>query len=345
MRDRAVAEKEAGKKAITVFAGKGERYGHAVWGLAQKESDIPAAVLSILRLGLDKRTMENPVAEFVAPAGLAEPVGTVPAGAPPRLADEAVIGGEKVDMRPPRRDLRSAPRTVEADALAALLVYVVLKEPTDKNWRGASVLRPKALNARVGDILRLGWVNGPDSGFTLARAKAVYAAFGQATIERQALCYIVYNCLVLPSTPMAEAISSQAHLLAGSGVSSVVRAGLFVCAFPDVVDRLPQLRSEAAEVVAMLGEREKESGAVQAFGGQMYRDGYYTVTATRARVLATISILLERKVSTSAENIVLPLADGDMKDACIEVANGLAAVRAAQMARFAEEAAKLAEGE
>jgi hypothetical protein len=140
---------------------------------------------------------------------------------------------------------------------------------------------------------------------------------------------------------MGEAIASQTHLLVGAGSASVLRAGAFVCAFPEVVQAVAELAREAAEVARMLEVRALEPGPVQAFGGQMYRDGYYTTEASKVKTLTTIAILLERKRNTSAAHLVVPLPAGPLLTACTQVADGIEAATADRLAQFAVAAQKI----
>jgi len=232
------------------------------------------------------------------------------------------------------------PRQAEANAIAALLVYAILKQTTDDNAPGLTSNRPNALQRRSGNTLRMQWVNGAN-GITADIGKAFYRAFQDNTAARKALCHIAYNVLIVPGTAMGEAIASQAHLLVGAGSASVLRAGAFICAFPEVVQSVAELAREATEVARMLETRALEPGPVQAFGGQMYRDGYYTTEASKVKTLTTIAILLERKRNTSAGHLVVPLAAGPLLTACTQVADGIEAATSQRLSEFAAAAAQI----
>jgi len=232
------------------------------------------------------------------------------------------------------------PTRGETDALMAMVCYAILKPPTEQNWIGFSELRTKALNARAGGGLRPEWLSGSKS-LTKDNLMRIHAAFQGDTRARRFVCELVYRCIVLPSGPTDEAISSQCHLLVGSGVSSAMRAVEFAMAFPDVVVGIPELSAEASLLATMFTNRSREPGVVQAFGGQIYRDAYSTVKSTAAPKLTTISILLERKVKKSAANIATLVTDPVQLKGCEAIADGLHARAVERVQKFVDEAKSL----
>jgi hypothetical protein len=229
------------------------------------------------------------------------------------------------------------PTRGETDAIIAMVCYAVLKPPTDVNWVGFSDLRTKALNARAGGGLRAEWLNGARSLPKEAMMR-IHTAFQSDTRARRFVCELVYRCIVLAAGSTDEAISSQCHLLMGSGVASAMRALEFAVAFPDVVTAIPELTAEASILATMFTNRSNESGVVQAFGGQIYRDAYGTVKSTAAPKLTTISILLERKTKASATNIQTLVKDATQLQACESIAEGLHRRAQDRVKKFLDEA-------
>jgi len=338
---RREAEKAAPKLAVTLYAGRLESYGLDLHQTISHRKKIVEVVLSCLAMGCGATAMATSTLAIAQRTGTsARPSWMIPAtrGAAPVAY---VFEGDNYDFSSIQAlGGSSLPRNQEADAIMSIVCHAILKAPTSLNESGFTVNRLKALSGRAGGDLRGAAVVGANA-LQLADLQRIHNAFAGNPQARKAVCQIVFNCIVMPTTPMEEAIASQNKLLMGAGVSGVMRASNFVIAFPEVVQMVPQLKREAAKVVSMLQARATEDPLTYAFGPQMYRDLYFTVQVAEARTLITVAVLLERKVNKSADHIVTPLTSGPMFVACEELADAVAKRADAQLKAYGEAATKI----
>jgi len=205
------------------------------------------------------------------------------------------------------------PENVSAGAAAAMLtiaIYAVVKEPGDQNITAFTANRPRALKSRakIGDR----FMTGADA-LTAEEIKAIHIAFVAMPAAKRAIISAAYHMSRKPVGFAAELIASQFYLLEGYGLAGYYMAIKFVTSNQGVLAELPMLQSDIAELRRFAELRTRETGVVRDMGKAMYGDLYRTVRMRAIPNLAYIATIAERKLSSTAANLVAPLVGNEFR--------------------------------